>query len=312
MPIPLVIGAVVVGVGAAAAVSYLGPLIIACIVGAFTTISAFFIGKAYYENTDSKELSETDKELKSREQMTREEALRTAEQIAININRILRRSEEQQHQLGQSIQRFNHSIEESHEINDQLDIVASSIYEAVNSSTRKVESLSIELEQLKKELILANTELKNTQDALAETNNEIKQTIEKLAASEASIANDISTSKESISGFTNALSVAQELLHQNIEFNSLQDAELTAIQAINTEMPFAIRRLETTIETLSRRFIDLNDVNQSQFTEIQALLAENIRLRDMINGHSQDTNEQDSYDPSNQPPSKGHQMGLFK
>ncbi|MDP3705301.1 MAG: hypothetical protein Q8R24_05270 [Legionellaceae bacterium] len=284
MPLPI-IGAVVVGT-TVAAVSYLGPLIIACFVGAATSITSFLVARKWYKRNEKTELSETRKEHVKREKKLRTDAEKIAQRVGDNVELILDRSKQQQQQLGSSIQTFGASIEATNQATENLERVAESMQYVASSTSITVETMSAELDRLKSELISVNTMLQGTQNALVEKERELTLTIEKLATIEAKINEDAHENKLRIDQFSEEFSDASHLLHK--------DAEMASLREKNIRMTSTIKTLETTIERLTSKFTGSHDLNKSRLGEIQILLTENKRLTGLIDHLSKALEEQDT------------------
>lgn len=307
MPLPLI---AVAAVGAVAAVSYLTPLIIACIVGAATTIASFLVARTVYKKKDKSESSELRKEQKKRERKTRMDAEKTAQRVGHNVDLILNRSKEQQQQFGASIQTFSESIYATSQATDNLERVAESIQHVASAATITVETMSSELERLKSELIAVNTTLQGTQDALTEKERELTVTIDKLALLEVTINQDTRENTLRLAQFTEELSQFPSLLYHSNDDSHLKDAEITSLREKNSRMTSTIKILETTIERLTSKLTGAADLNQARLGEIRTLLTENKRLTCLIDSLSNVLENQESM-TSNQRSSTTSKIRMF-
>jgi len=290
MPLPLI--GLAVGAAAVATVSYLGPLIIACVVGFVSTVSSFFVAKKIYTTQESDELTALYKEQMQRERETRAEAEKTAEYAACNVELILNRVQKQHQLLDESIFNFNQNIDDTNHANEDLERVAESIQHAATAATVTVETIATELEQLKTELTLVNMTLHNTQNALAEKENELQQTVEKLAKLEVKITADAHENVIQMSHFNEMMSDARNVLSQAPHDISIKDAEISSLRMKNTKLTSTIQTLENTVTQLTTKLIGASDANKTQLNEIRSLLSENKRLTHLIDALSKALEDQ--------------------
>ena len=297
--------------GVVVAVSYLVPLIIACVLGGAAIVATFFTTRYYYKNEEAnnEEANELKKQQIQRDNALHDEVSKITLQAGIDLQTLLKLSHEQRLELKKAIIDFTKNIEDSDLAATNLTKVSDSIQSSVAETSLITQDLAKELDIMKSELMIVNDKLRLTEENLAQKEQELHEVITKLTYTckdiaeldnptdlEAQIDSLYATDTKDNTLFESSafLSSTAKETDEEISIQPLCNSELTEASAnrISMELLYlrekniglshTIDKLKTSIAHLQSKLQVTTANEKLQLEEIQKLIAENRKLTTTI------------------------------
>lgn len=302
---------ILTGLGVTAAVttvSYLGPLIISCVVSGISIIITFISTRAFYkeEKEQNTEYTKLKKDQKNRDLQLRKEIEKIAYETGIDLQVLLNLSKEQRLEIKKALDSFTQNIVDSAQATLSLNQIVSKIQITTNDALMQNSVLHKELDIIKSELKTIRDKLSKAEQKLANKEKDLNITINKLKLIEEKLS--LTTSSSVLTGrFTTEPFCAHpanpdddknpSLLSQNNldicrtpvtnnelnnELNNEKNKELNNLRKHNLALSNTIETLKNSISNLETKLTKTTIKENEYLSEIQNLIAENKQLTKTI------------------------------